>query len=84
MTKAEQFMSSTLDIILSSEPDEGKEAKPDYIAEFKPGYKNPLQIKSMNFKEEDPYAGNAIFLSYESTVELAKFLKELFLDEVSE
>ena len=53
----------------------------DYVAEIKPDYKNPLHITEKTFDGKDPYTGSAIYLSYESAVELAKFLKRLFLDE---
>ena len=80
MTLAERLMElDPLTIMLSSEGDEKSQDK--YVAEFKPGLANPLQIMDKYFDGGDPYTGNAIFLSYESAVELAKFLKHLFLDE---
>jgi hypothetical protein len=42
-----------------------------------------LHIKDIDYKENDEsgYPGNRITISYESAVELAKFLKKFFLDE---
>ena len=77
MTKAEKLISS-LRITLSSKKD-GKPQE-DYVAEFNPNYINPLHIRDINYEDGDPY-GNAIYISLESAVELAKFLKHLFLDE---
>jgi hypothetical protein len=86
MTKAEKLLNSNpLEITLtsnsSSETDDEPILKEKYIAEFKPGFINPLLIKDINSNQNEQILGNEIFISYESAVELAKFLKELFLDE---
>ncbi len=80
MTKAEK-LTAPIGIALYSKPDENGEAQADYIAEFKPGYTNPLHIRDANYDEKEDC--NIIFLTHESGIELAKFLKELFLDEVT-
>jgi hypothetical protein len=78
MTLAERLMEADpLTLSLGTQQN-----KDEYIAEFKPGYENPLQIKSKDYDADDPMgSGEAIFLSYESAVELAKFMKRLFIDE---
>ena len=78
MTKAEKLIEAgPLSITLKRDGS----AEDDYIAEFKPDLANPLQITDKDFDGNDPYTGNIIYLSYESAVELAKFLKTLFLEE---
>jgi len=80
MTQAEKLLKLTpLSIKLSSEVN-GK-LQESYVAEFKPDFINPLQITDKDYDGEDPYTGSAVFLSLESAVELAKFLKRLLLDE---
>jgi hypothetical protein len=85
MTKAEKLMKeASLHITLHSEKsDSHANQEDDYIAEFKPAAPNPLHITDVDY-DPDERPGNAICLSYESAVELAKFLKDLFLDESSE
>jgi len=75
MTKAEKLIELGLHITLSREED-GK-LQEDYVAEFKPGYINPLQIQEKKGGHYLP----VVSLSLESAVELAEFLKHLFLDE---
>jgi len=54
-----------------------------YVAQVMPGgAQNSLIIKDKNYKETSPVPGSAICLSHESAVELAKFLKALYLDEI--
>ena len=82
MTKAEKLMEQNpLEIALSCERD--GEYHEEYVAEFKPGYLNPLHIKSKDYNQ-DELGDSIIYLSHESAVELAKFLKDLFLDEIAE
>jgi hypothetical protein len=88
MTKADKLIQLVqqvpdgLSIELSANSSDGP-PKVDYVAEFKPDYLNPLHIKDIDYNENDEsgYPGNCIAISYESAVELAKFLKEFFLDE---
>ena len=87
MTKAEKLMNSNpFEIALTSSALDGK--ADTYIAEFKPGATNPLHIKDKHYNPlfqrirrflRSPK--NEVCISYESAVELAKFLKGLFLDE---
>ena len=88
MTKAEKLMrSNPLEITLTSaktSESNAEETKESYIAEFKPGFINPLQIKDIDYAPDEQCLGNAIFISYDSAVELAKFLKELLLDDEPE
>ena len=79
MTIAEKLMKTKLSIPLNCKRD--GEFHEEYTAEFKPDCINPLQLMSNNYDEEDPMGGDAIYLSYESAVELALFLKRLFIDE---
>jgi hypothetical protein len=82
MTKAEKFMQSGKLSIELSVNSSDKSPEIGYIAEFKPDYLNVLHIKDIDHDEHaDGYTGNFIAISYESAVDLAKFLKELFLDE---
>jgi len=82
MTKAESLMNSgPLSITLSCVNEDDNQLK-KYTASFMPDYINPLQIKDTHDENDDPYTGSAIFLSYESAVKLAEFLKDLFLDEI--
>ena len=77
-TKAEKCMETgPLSVELSTNNGDVK-----YVAEFKPGHMNPLWIEEDD-EDNDPYS-DCIFLPHESAVKLAKFLKELFLDEDSE
>ena len=82
MTEAEKLMKTGLTICLNT--NRHGNCIEDYIAEFKPDDENPLQITNKNFDIDDPMGSDAIFLTYESAVELAKFLKRLFIDEASE
>jgi hypothetical protein len=80
MTRAQKLMKENpLSIKLDREKFDGKPMD-DYIIEFKPGLSNPLQIVEM-IRNDEP-KGNAIYITYDSAVKLAKFLKELFLDEI--
>jgi hypothetical protein len=80
MTKAEKLMhENPLAIKLYREKFDG-EPKGDYIAEFKPGLPNPLQIADIAYTGKP--GGYAVYMTYDSAVDLAKFLKELFLDEI--
>ncbi|MDR0759915.1 MAG: hypothetical protein LBF74_07375 [Treponema sp.] len=79
MTKAEKLMQAgNLSIELNADSSDGPPKK-IYVAELKPDYLNPLHIKDIDYSEES--YGNWISISYESAVELAKFLKRFFLDE---
>jgi len=54
----------------------------DYVAQFRPDDEdNPLRITEKGYAENEPIGRNGVFLSHESAVELAKFLKRIFLDE---
>jgi hypothetical protein len=82
MTKAEKLIETgPLSIELSADSSDGP-SHVNYVAEFKPGYLNPLHIRDIDYSEER--MDNLIAISYESAVELAKFLKEFFLDEFPE
>jgi hypothetical protein len=85
MTKAEKFIHlaqqipDELSIELSADSPDGP-PEISYVAELKPGDLNPLHI--MDLHHGDPaYDTRSMDISYESAVELSKFLKELFLDE---
>jgi hypothetical protein len=85
MTKAEKLMQAgELSIALNVNSSDGSHHA-GYVAEFKPGYLNVLHIKDIGYDDdkEDPI-GNFIAISHESAIELAQFLKELFLDELPE
>ena len=82
MTEAEKLMKDRLSITLNSNKDGAFEAK--YVAKFNPDEVNPFEIISDDYVIDDPMKGDAIYLSYESAVELAKFLKRLFIDNASE
>jgi hypothetical protein len=80
MTRAKKLLKlGPVSIKLKSEID-GK-LKERYIAEFKPDLINPLFIADKDYDGKDPYTGSAIYLSLDSAVELAEFLKRLLLDE---
>jgi len=53
----------------------------DYVAFFNPAVQNSLTIMDKKYKGSEPVPGSAICLSDESAIALAKFLKELYLDE---
>jgi hypothetical protein len=86
MTKAEKFINGSQLSITLCYDDEDKDIDnrqvEDYLAEFKPGLPNLLHITDEKFRSGDVLHGNAIMLSYESAIKLAKFLKDIFLDEI--
>jgi len=53
----------------------------DYVAFVNPAMPNSLIIKDKKYNGSEPVQGSAICLSDESAIELAKFLKELYLDQ---
>jgi hypothetical protein len=88
MTKAEKFINESRLGITLFHNDEDKDIDSRqveaYLAEFKPGLPNLLHITDGKFRNGDILQGNAIMLSHEGAIKLAKFLKELFLDEHTE
>ena len=60
---------------------EGGDLKENFIVEVIPQLPNSFIIRDKNYKGSSIVSGSSIHLSSESAIELAKFLKETFLDE---
>jgi len=80
MTKAEKLVSSPIPRITLRRNEKG-DLIDNYVVSFIPAMPNTLIIRDINYKGSDPVPGSAIVLSDESAVALAKFLKELYLDQ---
>jgi len=80
MTKAERIQNTPIPNITLRRNDKG-DLIDNYVASFIPSLSNSLIIRDINYKGDDPVPGSAIVLSDESAIELAKFLKELYLDQ---
>jgi len=80
MTKAERLKNTFIPNIKLRRGEQDKLIE-DYVALFNPAAQNSLIIRDKKYDGNEPVPGSAILLSDESAIELAKFLKELYLDQ---